>query len=73
LRWRSFRVTIDVDHDEVAYTLRDGAERTLTIRHAGADLELSTAAPRTVQLKPRKPLLPAPSQPPGRTPQRRQR
>ena len=71
LRWREFRVTVDVNHADVTYTLRDGGEGTLAIRHAGEDLELSTQAPRTVDLKPRTALLPAPSQPPGRAPLRR--
>jgi trehalose/maltose hydrolase-like predicted phosphorylase len=72
LRWRGFRITVDVDHREVVYTLRDGVDDgTVTIRHAGVDLELSTEAPRTVRLKPREPLLPAPTPPPGREPLRR--
>ena len=36
---------------EVTYTLRDGPEGELTIRHAGEDLELSTSAPTTSTIK----------------------
>jgi alpha,alpha-trehalose phosphorylase len=68
LRWRDFRVTVDVIHDEVTYTLRDGPGGGLTIRHAGEDVELSTSAPTTITLHKREPLLPTPQQPPGRAP-----
>jgi trehalose/maltose hydrolase-like predicted phosphorylase len=71
LRWRNFRLTVDVNHDAVTYTLRDGPHSALTIRHAGEPLELHSDAPTTVALKPLKPLLPAPLQPPGREPLRR--
>jgi trehalose/maltose hydrolase-like predicted phosphorylase len=73
LRWRDFRLTVDVVHDEVTYTLRDGPEGELTIRHDGEDLELSTSAPTTITLKKREPLLPQPQQPPGREPLHRRR
>jgi trehalose/maltose hydrolase-like predicted phosphorylase len=68
LRWRDFRVTVDVIHDKVTYTLRDGPGGGLTIRHAGEDVELSTSAPTTITLHKREPLLPTPQQPPGREP-----
>ena len=68
LRWRDFRLTVDVDHDEVVYTLRDGHDGKLTIRHAGKDLKLNTRKPHSTKIKPRKPMLPPPTQPPGREP-----
>lgn len=71
LRWRDFRVTVDVNHADVTYTLRDGPGGELTIQHAGTELELSTQSPTTVAVRPRKPLLPPPQQPPGREPTRR--
>ncbi len=73
LRWRGFRVTVDVDHTEVTYTLRDGPDGELTIRHAGEQLRLSTVAPSTVKLRRRQPALPAPKPPKGREPTRRMR
>jgi alpha,alpha-trehalose phosphorylase len=73
LRWRGFRLTVDVCHDEVVYTLRDGPEGVLCIRHAGEKLELNTESPTTAAVQRRKPLLPPPSQPPGREPIRRAR
>ncbi|MCV7416215.1 glycoside hydrolase family 65 protein [Mycolicibacterium litorale] len=71
LRWRDFRVTVQVNHDDVTYTLRDGPHGTLTIRHADRELTLTTQAPTTVSIEPCKPLLPLPPQPPGREPLRR--
>ncbi|WP_102142317.1 glycoside hydrolase family 65 protein [Mycobacterium hubeiense] len=71
LRWRAFRLTVDANHANVTYTLRDGPDGALTIRHAGKDLELSTSTPSTVEIQPRHPLLPPPLQPPGREPVRR--
>ena len=73
LCWRNFRVTVDADHDRVTYTLRDGPHSTLTIRHAGEPLEISTDAPTSVEVCEREPLLPTPKQPPGREPFRRSR
>ena len=72
LRWRGFRITVAVDHDEVTYTLRDGETGgAVSIRHAGEDLELTTEAARTIKLQRREPLLAAPTQPPGREPSQR--
>ena len=68
LRWRDFRITVDVDHSDVTYTVRDGPGGEFTIRHAGEELTLSTEEPTTVPVRLRKPLLPPPQQPPGREP-----
>ncbi|HEY3995417.1 MAG TPA: glycoside hydrolase family 65 protein [Mycobacterium sp.] len=68
LRWRDFRVTVDANHSDVTYTLRDGPGGELTIRHAGEEIALSTEKPTTIEVRRRKPLLPAPPQPPGREP-----
>lgn len=38
LRWRNFRITVDVSHEEVTYALRDGPDSRLEIQHAGKDL-----------------------------------
>jgi alpha,alpha-trehalose phosphorylase len=73
LRWRGFRLTVDASHAQVTYILRDGPERGLTIRHAGEALDLTTGAPMTVAVRPRKPLLSPPPQPVGREPIRRRR
>lgn len=73
LRWQGFRLTIDANHKEVTYTLRDGPDAGLTIRHAGEELALSTHSPTTVKVRERKALMPTPPQPPGRAPLRRRR
>ncbi|CDO27928.1 glycosyl transferase family protein [Mycolicibacterium vulneris] len=71
LRWKDFRLTVDAHHDTVTYTLRDGPDGSLTIRHAGDDVVLNTGGPTTVAVRPRHPMLPAPPQPAGREPVRR--
>ena len=71
LRWKDFRLTVQATHSEVCYTLRDGPDAELTIRHAGERLVLNTRSPTTVELRKRIAMLPAPSQPPGREPIRR--
>ena len=68
LRWRDFRLCVDVNHTEVTYTVHDGPDHELTIRHAGEALTLKTDSPTTVAVRARKPLLPTPQQPPGREP-----
>jgi alpha,alpha-trehalose phosphorylase len=78
LRWRGFRLTVDVNHSDITYTLGAEAEAEaeadgdgeLMIRHAGEDLTLRTDSPSTISVKERKPLLAAPLQPPGRAPMR---
>ena len=71
LRWQGFRVTVDATHAEISYTLRDGPDGRLTISHAGQEIELSTQSPTTLPARTRKPLLPTPTQPPGREPTHR--
>jgi trehalose/maltose hydrolase-like predicted phosphorylase len=71
LRWRDFRLTVDVNHSDVTYTVRDGPDGDVTIRHAGEELTLKTESPTTVAVRTRKPLLPPPQQPPGREPMHR--
>jgi len=71
LRWRDFRLTVDVNHADVTYTVNDGPGGELTIRHAGEKVTLSTDAPTTIAVRPRKPLLAPPPQPTGREPMHR--
>jgi trehalose/maltose hydrolase-like predicted phosphorylase len=68
LRWKDFRIKVDVNHQDVTYTIRDGPHSSLSIRHAGEDLELRTDKASTVVIRPCEPLLPEPQQPPGREP-----
>jgi alpha,alpha-trehalose phosphorylase len=71
LMWQGYRLTVSATHRDVTYTLRDGPDGELKIRHAGEDLTLSTSEPTTVPLCEREPLLPRPPQPPGREPMHR--
>jgi trehalose/maltose hydrolase-like predicted phosphorylase len=71
LRWREFRLTVDVNHADVTYTVRDGPDAGLTIRHAGEEVQLSSQSPSTIAIRQRHPMLPPPPQPPGREPMRR--
>jgi alpha,alpha-trehalose phosphorylase len=71
LRWRKFRLMVNVNHVDVTYTLRDDDGDKLTIRHAGEDVELTTTSPSTIPVRPRRALLPPPPQPPGREPAHR--
>jgi len=68
LRWRDFRLIVDANHSDVTYTLSDGSDGELVIRHAGEELTLKTASPTTLAVRRRKALLPPPPQPPGREP-----
>ncbi len=68
LRWKQFRVTVDANHVDVTYTLRDGPDGELTIRHAGEPLTLSTNKAVTVSTERRQAILPPPPSPPGREP-----
>jgi alpha,alpha-trehalose phosphorylase len=65
MRWHELRLKVDITRDEVTYTLRDGDDASLAIRHAGKDVTVTVAAPLTFKLEKRTPLLPRPTQPAG--------
>ena len=71
LRWKEFRLTVDVSHTKVIYTLRDGPDGELSIRHAGEHVHLNTREPLEVKLARRRALLAPPPPPPGREPAHR--
>ena len=68
VRWRGLRLMVDVHADQVTYSIRDGASSALVLRHAGEEVEVAAGTPVTRPLGKRVPLLPRPSQPPGRAP-----
>ncbi|MGL4172977.1 MAG: glycoside hydrolase family 65 protein [Actinomycetota bacterium] len=70
LRWRGMRLLVDVNHEEVRYTLRDGPAGHLTVHHAGEPVNVTVSAGVTRPIRRRVPLLPPPEQPPGRAPTR---
>jgi alpha,alpha-trehalose phosphorylase len=65
VRWQGKRLKVDVTAAEVTYSLRDGGDGSVVLRHAGSELTVSVKAPVTIALQPRTPLLPRPSQPAG--------
>jgi trehalose/maltose hydrolase-like predicted phosphorylase len=73
VRWRDVRLRVDVDHEEATYTVHDGPDASLTLRHAGEEVEVTVDRPATRRVERRQPLLPRPSQPPGREPARAHR
>ncbi len=68
LVWRDVRLLVDVDHRRVTYTIRDGSDARLVLRHAGEPVVVTAERPATVPLGRRTPSVPAPSQPAGRAP-----
>ncbi|WP_214679904.1 glycosyl hydrolase family 65 protein, partial [Escherichia coli] len=42
LRWRGARLRVEVKHEEVSYTLHDGPDAKMTIKHAGEDVTVTT-------------------------------
>ncbi|HSP38267.1 MAG TPA: glycoside hydrolase family 65 protein [Frankiaceae bacterium] len=68
LRWRGARLRVEVTHDEVKYTLHDGPDGTMTFKHAGEDVTVTTKRALVRKNKKIKPLLPRPPQPVCREP-----
>jgi len=68
LVWRGVRLLVDVDHRRVVYTIRDGSDARLVLRHAGEPVVVTADRPATVPLGRRTPSMPAPTQPAGRAP-----
>lgn len=71
VRLRELRLSVDVEPQQVTYALRDGADATVELRHAGDEVLITAGEPVTRPLKKRTPLLPRPPQPPGREPAHR--
>ena len=68
VRWRGLKLKVDITHQEATYSLRDGADGTLTFFHEGTELTLHAGASVSQPITPRTPLLARPKQPPGREP-----
>ncbi|HEY3007726.1 MAG TPA: glycoside hydrolase family 65 protein [Micromonosporaceae bacterium] len=68
IRWHGLRMGVDVEPDRVTYTLRDGTDSSLTFRHNGKAVTVTTSEPVVAQTVKRAPTLPRPPQPPGREP-----
>ncbi|MDX6279119.1 MAG: alpha,alpha-trehalose phosphorylase, partial [Kribbellaceae bacterium] len=68
VRWRGVRLRVDIGREEVTYSVHDGADASLTVFHAGKEIQVTAGKPVTCPVHPRKPLLPRPTQPLGREP-----
>jgi alpha,alpha-trehalose phosphorylase len=71
IRWRGVRLRVNVNHQEVTYSLHAGDIGEIAFRHDGEDIVVTAEAPVTRPMKARKPLLDPPTQPVGREPARR--
>ncbi len=68
IHWRGVRLKVDISPTEVTYAVHDGPGAALTFKHAGEELTVTADSPATRSLEKRDPLLPRPTQPPGREP-----
>jgi trehalose/maltose hydrolase-like predicted phosphorylase len=71
LGWRGLRLGVDIEPDRATYTLEGGTGASLTFRHNGDDVTVTTGKPVTEPIRTRTPMLPRPPQPPGREPAHR--
>jgi trehalose/maltose hydrolase-like predicted phosphorylase len=68
LLWRGTYLTVDVEPHRVTYSVPDDAPGPLLMRHDGVEAHIAPGEPGVFTILPREPMLPAPQQPPGRTP-----
>jgi alpha,alpha-trehalose phosphorylase len=68
IRWRGARLKVDINEVEVTYTVHDGADCSVSFKHVGEQVTVTPDSPVTRPLNKRTPLLPRPTQPPGREP-----
>jgi trehalose/maltose hydrolase-like predicted phosphorylase len=68
VRWRGVRLRVEIGRDQVTYSVHDGPDASLTVFHAGEEIQVTAAKPVVCPVVPRKPLLPRPTQPVGREP-----
>ncbi|WP_432876569.1 glycoside hydrolase family 65 protein [Kribbella sp. CA-245084] len=68
IRWRGVRLKVEIDPVAVKYTVHNGPDAEITLRHAGEEITVRADKPVVRTLEKRRPLLPRPPQPPGREP-----
>jgi alpha,alpha-trehalose phosphorylase len=68
VRWRGMRLGVEVTGTEVRLRLRDGEDGSMRLRVAGEEVELACDDVVTRSWTRRTPMLPRPTQPPGREP-----
>jgi alpha,alpha-trehalose phosphorylase len=62
------KVKVDISREEATYSLRDGADATLTLYHEGNEVTVQSGTPVSRPITPITPLLARPKQPVGREP-----
>ncbi|HZM76192.1 MAG TPA: glycosyl hydrolase family 65 protein [Candidatus Limnocylindrales bacterium] len=68
IRWRGLRLGVDIEPERVTYTLRHDQDASLSLRHNGEEVTVTTATPVVQPVTRREPMLPTPPPPPGREP-----
>jgi trehalose/maltose hydrolase-like predicted phosphorylase len=68
IRWQGARLRVKINQQEVQYAVHDGPDASITFLHAGEEITVKADAPVTRPIGKRTPLLPRPTQPPGREP-----
>jgi alpha,alpha-trehalose phosphorylase len=68
LRWQHTKVRVLVTATEATYSLEDGADTVIELKHHGESFTLTTQADVTLPIDKAEPLTPRPSQPAGRAP-----
>jgi alpha,alpha-trehalose phosphorylase len=71
VHWHGLRLSVDVEPEQATYTLRDGADSSLVLRHNGEEVTVTTGKPVAQPISKRHPTLLRPPQPPGREPAHR--
>ncbi len=68
IRWREFKVRVEVTATEATYLLEDGANNTLALRHYDQDFQATVGTPVTLPITRVQPITPRPRPPVGREP-----
>ncbi|TDO43222.1 trehalose/maltose hydrolase-like predicted phosphorylase [Kribbella sp. VKM Ac-2527] len=68
IRWRGVRLRVDIHHKKATYAIHDGPDAKITLSHEGEEITVAVDKPVTRPIHKRKPILPRPTQPPGREP-----
>ncbi|MGI8695729.1 MAG: glycoside hydrolase family 65 protein [Mycobacteriales bacterium] len=68
VRWRGAKVRLRVTRDDATYTVENGHDSVVPLRHHGKDFELHMSEAVTLPIPPITPLTPRPTQPVGREP-----
>ena len=70
LRWKTTKIRVLITATEATYSLEDGPDTKVELRHHGEPFTLTTVTPLTFPISPAAPLTPRPNQPAGRRPPR---